>query len=73
MLAITSSYFISALVITSQALGYLKALTCSLQTEAKDIVIAVGEINTVVSTLQDVRDNIDALVSKNTNNFINNY
>ena len=60
MLAITSSDFISALVITSQSLGYLKALTCSLQAEAKDIVTAVGEIDTVVSTLQDVTDNITA-------------
>ena len=60
MLAITSSDFMSALVIISRALGYLKALTCSLQAEAKDIVTAVGEIDSVVSTLQDVRDNIDA-------------
>ena len=40
-------------------LMYLQALTSNLQTETKDIVAAVGEIKTVISTLQNVRDNID--------------
>ena len=55
LLAITTTDFISALVITNSCLKYLQALTSNLQAEAKDIVAAV---DSVLSTLQDVRDNI---------------
>ena len=51
--------FICAVVITNACLKYLQALTSSLQAEAKDIVAAVKEIDTVTATLQSVRDNID--------------
>ena len=59
LLSITAAYFICALVITNKYVGYLRALTCSLQTEAQDVVEAVSEIDVVVSALQDVRNNID--------------
>ena len=59
LLAITTTDFVSTLVITNSCLKYLKALTASLQAEAKDIVTAVSEIDTVTATVQDVRDNID--------------
>ena len=59
LLAISTADFLSALVITNSCLKYLQALTSNLQGEAKDIVAAVREINTVISTLQDVRENIE--------------
>ena len=58
LLAITTTDFFSALVITNVCLGYLLGLTCSLQAEAKDIVEAVAEINHTVAALRDVRENI---------------
>ena len=42
LLAITASDFISALVVTNKCLWYLRALTCSLTAEAKDVVQALG-------------------------------
>ena len=63
-LAITTTEFVSALVITNSCLKYIQALTSSLQAEAKDIVAAVREIDTVTATVQDVRDNIDTHHSK---------
>lgn len=59
LLAISTSDFLSALVITSSSLSYLMALTKSLQSEAKDIVEAVTEINNLKCVVQDLRDNID--------------
>ena len=59
LLAISTTDFLSALVITNACLKYLQALTSNLQAETKDIIAAVGEINTVISTLPNVRDNID--------------
>ena len=59
LLNITSTDFISALVITNHILGYTKAITTSLQAEAIDVVAAARQINTVTTTLQQVRDNID--------------
>ena len=44
LLAITTTEFISALVVTNACLHYLLSLTCSLQAEAKDIVEAVAEV-----------------------------
>ena len=44
-LAITTTDFVSALVITSHSLSSLKPLTKSLQSESKDIVAAVQEID----------------------------
>jgi hypothetical protein len=58
LLAITTTDFISALVITNSCLKYLQALTSNLQAETKDIVAAVKEIDSIISTLQDVRVNI---------------
>ena len=59
ILVITTTDFVSALVITNSCLKYLKAVTASLQAEAKDIVTAVSEIDIVTAALQDVRDNIN--------------
>lgn len=58
--AMSSTDFISALVITNACLKHLYALTHSLQAEAKDIVEAVAEIQTVCAVLKDVRDKIDS-------------
>ena len=60
LLAITTTDFLSALVITNACLKYLLALTRSLQAEAKDIIQAVSEINHIKAALRDVRDKIDA-------------
>ena len=54
LLAITTTEFFCALVITHECLQYLKGLTISLQEEAKDIVQAVSEIKTLTSTLKEV-------------------
>ena len=59
LLAITTTDFLSALVITNACLGYLLALTRSLQAEAKDIIQAVSEVNTVKAALREVRENIE--------------
>ncbi len=58
-LAITTTTFVSALVITNACLVYLQVLMASLQAEAKDIVTAVKEIDNVTASLQAVRDHID--------------
>ena len=58
-LAITTTDLVSALVITNSCLKYLQALTASLQAEAKDIVAAVGDIDNVTATIQNVCDNVD--------------
>ena len=47
LLAITTTDFLSALVITNACLSYLLALPRSLQAEAKDIIQAVSEVNTI--------------------------
>ena len=57
-LAMTTTDFLCALVITNSCLKYLQALTTNLQAEAKDIVAAIKEVDGVITTLQDVRDNI---------------
>ena len=49
LLAISTTDFLSVLVITSSSLSYLTALTKSLQSEAKDIVQAVSEIDNLTS------------------------
>ena len=59
LVAITTTEFLSALVISSASLQYLLGLTRSLQAEAKDIVQAISEINIVITTLKDVRSNVD--------------
>ena len=59
-LSITTTEFISALVITAACLNYLRPLTCNLQSEAKDIVDAVKEINSLICTLQNIREHIDS-------------
>lgn len=57
-LAITTTDFLCALVITNSCLKYVQALTTNLQSESRDIVSAVREIETVTATIQDVRDNV---------------
>ena len=64
LLAITSTEFISALIITHECILYLSGLTTSLQMEAKDIVHAVSEVNTLISTLHQVRSSTDSYHSK---------
>ena len=59
LLAITASDFISVLVVTNKCLGYLRALTRSLQAEAKDVVQAVGGIDVVLTYLKEGRNTID--------------
>ena len=59
LLAITTTDFVSALVITTKCLLYLLGLTRSLQAEAQDIVQAVAEVNTVTATLNDIRENVE--------------
>ena len=55
LLAITTTDFISALVITNECLHYFLDLTRSLQQEAKDIVQAVSEVETLTSSHKKVR------------------
>ena len=57
-LAMSTTDFLCALVITNSCLKYVQALTTNLQAESRDIVSAVKEIETVISTIQDVRENI---------------
>ena len=59
LVAITTTEFISALVITNECLHYFLGLTRSLQQEAKDIVQAVSEVTTLTSTFKEVRENVD--------------
>ncbi len=59
LLTITTTDFVSAVVITHACLMYVQALTATLQAEAKDIVKAVSEIENVTAAIQSVRDNID--------------
>ena len=58
-LAISTCDFICALVITDFCLKYLQVLTSNIQAESKDIVAAVGEVDNVIATMQNARDNID--------------
>ena len=58
-LAITTTDFISSLVITNSCLKYIQALMTNLQAEAKDIVEAVKDIGSVKAALNNVRSNID--------------
>ena len=57
-LAVSTTDFLCALVITNSCLKYVQALTSNLQAESRDIVSAVNEIDTVTSTIQDVREHI---------------
>jgi hypothetical protein len=63
-LAISTTDFLCALVITNSCLQYLHALTVNLQAETIDIVTAVKEIDSVISTVQNVRENIDTYHSE---------
>ncbi len=58
-LSITTTEFICAQVITNVCLKYVHALTLSLQTEAKDLIAAINDVDTVISTLENVRENIE--------------
>ena len=58
-LAISTTDFISSLVITNSCLKYLQALTSNLQAEALDIVEVVQEISSVKQALHNARSNID--------------
>ena len=57
-LALASTEFICAVVITNSCLKYLQALTSNLQAEAQDVVSAVAEIENVTTTIQNVRDQV---------------
>ena len=46
-LTITTTDFLSALVITNSCISYLTALTSNLQAEAKDIIEATAEMDNV--------------------------
>ncbi|KAG7177024.1 putative 52 kDa repressor of the inhibitor of the protein kinase-like 17 [Homarus americanus] len=59
LLAITSTDFIVSLVITNNAIDYLKGVTTSHQAQAKDIVEANREVNGMKAALQDPRNNRD--------------
>ena len=59
LLAITNTGFVSALVIAYKSLMYLYPLTKSLQAEAKYIITAVKEIDTLKKTISDIRDKVD--------------
>ena len=59
LVAISTTEFLCALVITSSTLNYLMALTKRLQSEAKDIVQAFSEISNVISVFRDLRKNVD--------------
>ena len=58
-LAISTTDFISSLVITNSCLKCLQALTSNLQAEAMDIVEVVQEISSVKQALHNARSNID--------------
>ena len=60
LLAITTTEFISALVITNECLHYFLGLTRSLQQEAKDIPQAVSEVEVLTLSLKKVRENVDS-------------
>ena len=60
LLAITTTEFLSALVIVNACLHLLHGLTCSLQAEAKDIVGAVSEISCVRATLKKIREDVSS-------------
>ena len=62
--AITTTDFISALVITSNSLNCLKPLTNSLQSESKDIVEAVQEIDSLERILTEKWQNVDSIHSE---------
>ena len=64
LVAITTTDFVSALVITNECLYYLLGLTRNLQQEAKDIVQAVSEVETLTSSLKRVRENVDSYHSE---------
>lgn len=64
LLAITTTDFVSALVITSHSLSCLKPLTKSLQAESKDIVEAVQEIDSLKQELATKREDVDSLHSE---------
>ena len=59
LVAISTTEFLCALVITSSTLNYLMALTKSRQSEANDIVQAFSEISNVISVFRDLRKNVD--------------
>ena len=63
-IAITTTNFISALVITSHSLSCLKPLTKSLQAESKDVVEAVQEMDHLKQVLATQWENVDSLHSE---------
>ena len=54
--AISTTDFIASFVITNSSLQYLHSLTVNLQGKTTDII---HEIDTVISTIQNIRDNIE--------------
>ena len=56
--AVTQFSFLVAFVVVNIGLGFIKGITTSLQSRTLDICNAYAEVNTVVSVLQDVRDDV---------------
>ncbi len=57
-LSITTMKFICAHVVTIVCLKHFHALTLSLQTEAKDLIAAVNDVDIVISTSENVREKL---------------
>ena len=58
--AVTNFTFIHAFVVTRHCLAYIKGLTKSLQSKTQDVVKAYKEVNSIIATLEDTRNSIDA-------------
>lgn len=63
LLAITTTDFVSGLVITGNSLNFLLSLTRSLQSISKDIVQAVKEISNLEAELMDKWNEVDSVHS----------
>ena len=59
LFAITTTEFVSTLVIASKSLNYLHSLITGLQAEAKDIVQAIKEVDTLKKIISDIRDDVE--------------
>ena len=62
--AITTLEFLMAFLVVNNVLGFTKALTLSLQSQAQDICNAYNEVDSDKRALQDVHSNIDTYNKK---------
>ena len=60
-IALTRFSFIVSLVITKDVLAYTKALSIKLQGRYVDVVNAYQQINFVLTTLRDAREDVDSV------------